>query len=187
MRFFSRPTDHTEAVLRRLSKRLRWFRPSLADAPTPSEQLTHLAQHRLCPAIDQGDPAPLLTALAITEEALAQTPDDELDTALIHLIELVSNWTSWPETPPPILEALESSLGPETRNRWNRIRRQSTVVVGWLRAGAAPEREATADYRTLHDAVLRFLVRSNTQYIDETLAISTADRLRHELATGQGM
>ncbi|GAB3933683.1 hypothetical protein GCM10029976_041530 [Kribbella albertanoniae] len=187
MRFFSRPADPTEAVLRRLSKRLRWFRPSLADAPTPSEQLTHLAQHRLCPAIDRGDTAPLITALTITEDALTESPDDELDSALIHLVELISNWVSWPETPPSVLEAIESSMGPETHNRWNRIRRQSTTVAGWLGAGSAPEREAPADYREVQDAVLRFLVRSNMQYVDETLTISTTDRLRHELATGQGM
>ncbi|GAA1699310.1 hypothetical protein GCM10009745_52320 [Kribbella yunnanensis] len=182
MRFFSRPTDPTEATLRRLSKRLRWFRPSLADAPSASEQLTHLAQHRLCPAIDAGDPAPLITALAVIEEALTPLADDDLDDALTHLVELISNWTSWPETPPAILDALESSLGPETRDRWNRIRRQATLVAGWLDTP-----NPGADHRAVQNADLRFLIRSSHQYLDETVTISTADRLRHELATGQGM
>jgi len=185
---FRRPTDPTEAVLRKLSKRLRWFRPSLAAAPTPSEQLNHLAQHRLCPAIDQGDPAPLAATLAIIEAALVETPDDKLDDALIGLIEVVSNWTSWPETPPAVIEALETSIGPATRERWNRIRRQSTLVAGWLRAGNAPDRtDGGGDYRAVQNPDLRYLLRSSKQYIDDTLAVSTADRLRHELATGQGM
>jgi hypothetical protein len=184
---FRRPTDPTEAVLRKLSKRLRWFRPSLADAPTASDQLVHLAQHRLCPAIDQGDPAPLVTAFAIIEEALAETPADKLDDELVGLIETVSNWVSWPETPSAVIEALETAMGPATLERWNRIRRQSTLVAGWIRAGNAPDRTGGADYREVQDAVLRFLFRSNTQYIDDTLAVGVADRARHELATGQGM
>ncbi len=188
MKIFRRPTDPTEAVLRKLSKRLRWFRPSLADAPTASDQLVHLAQHRLCPAIDQGDPAPLVTAFAIIEEALGETPDDKLDDELIGLIETVSNWVSWPETPPAVIEALETAIGPATRERWNRVRRQSTLVAGWLRAGNAPDRtDGGGDFRAIQNPDLRFLLRSTKQYIDDTLTVNTADRLRHELATGQGM
>jgi hypothetical protein len=97
VRIFRRPTDPTEDVLRRLSKSLRWFRPSLADAPTPDLQLGHLAQHRLCPAIEQGDAAPVVTALTITEEALAGADlDHERGANLDHvltlgLVEVVSN------------------------------------------------------------------------------------------------
>ncbi|WP_405056085.1 hypothetical protein OG474_25485 [Kribbella sp. NBC_01505] len=188
MRIFNRPTDPTEAVLRRLAKRLRWFRPSLADAPTPSEQLAHLAQHKLCPAIDKGDPAPLVTAFAIVEEALASAELTEAtDGALIDLIEVVSNWTSWPETPPEVVAAIDAAIGPATRERRDRVHRQAAVVTDWLRAGDTADREAPATYQAVKNADLRFLVRSNKQYIDETLAVDTADRLRHEMATGQGM
>ncbi|TCC47007.1 hypothetical protein E0H73_43435 [Kribbella pittospori] len=87
MSIFRRQADPTEAVLRRLSRTMRWFRPPLADAPTQLAQLAHLAQHRLCPAIDQGDAAPAVTALAIAEEALAAAdldhePGAKLDEAL---------------------------------------------------------------------------------------------------------
>ncbi|MEU4287927.1 hypothetical protein AB0E63_06880 [Kribbella sp. NPDC026596] len=121
MSIFRRPTDPTEEVLRRLSKRLRWFRPALADAPTPYLQLGHLAQHRLCPAIEQGDAAPVVTALAIAEEALAGADlDDEpganLDHALtLNLVEVVSDWCSWPETSPQVVATIEAGMGPMTR------------------------------------------------------------------------
>jgi hypothetical protein len=187
--FRRRPVDPAEAVLRRLAKRLRWFRPSLDDAPTPSSQLDHLAQHRLCPAIDQGDAAPVITALAITEEALA-TADQELDQALtLSLVEALSNWCSWPETSPEVVAAIDTAMGPLTRARWNSIRAQGTTVADWIRTGGAPDRtgEAPATYRAVKNPDLRFLTRSTLQYVDETLAVGTADRLRHELATGQGV
>jgi hypothetical protein len=76
-----------------------------------------------------------------------------------------------------------------TRTRWDSIRTQGTVVADWVRTGGAPERrgEPPATYRKVQNAELRFLTRSNLQYIDETTAVSTADRLSHELATGQGV
>lgn len=192
MSFFRRrPTDPAEVVLRRLSRSLRWFRPSLDDAPTPALQLDHLAQQRLCPAIDQGDSGPVVTALGIAEEALASADlDRELDHALtLSLIEAVSNWCSWPEAPPQVVATIEAAMGPMTRTRWDSIRTQGTVVADWVRTGGAPERrgEPPTTYRKVQNAELRFLTRSNLQYIDETTAVSTADRLSHELATGQGV
>jgi hypothetical protein len=195
VRIFRRPADPTEAVLRRLSKRLRWFRPSLADAPTPSDQLAHFVQHRLCPAIDRGDTAPVIATLAIVEEALTapgptQALDDTLDHALtVNLIEVLSNWTSWPETPPEVVTAIEAAMGPATRERWHRVHRQAAVVTDWIRDGGDPDRDSgdPAVHRQVENDDLRFLIRSSKQYVDETLAIGIADRLRHELATGQGM
>jgi hypothetical protein len=192
---FRRPSDPTEQVLRRLSKTLRWFRPPLADAPTPDAQLGHLAQHRLCPAIDRGDAAPVVTALAITEEALAgadldHEPIAKLDHALtLGLVEAVCNWCSWPETPPEVVAAIEAGMGPMTRRRWKAVRDQGNTVADWIRNGGAAERtgKTPAVYRGIEDADLRFLTRSTRQYIDETMAVGTADRLRFEMATGQGM
>jgi hypothetical protein len=192
---FRRPIDPTEVVLRRLSKSLRWFRPSLADAPTPDLQLGHLAQHRLCPAIDQGDAAPAVTALAITEEALAgadldHEPGAKLDHALtLGLVEVVSNWCSWPETPPEVVATIEAGMGPMTRGRWNSIRDQGNAVADWIRNGGAADRtgETPAVYREVKDPDLRFLTRSTRQYVDETTAVGTADRVRFEMSTGQGV
>ena len=195
MSIFRRSTDPTEAVLRRLSKSLRWFRPSLADAPTPSLQLEHLAQHRLCPAIEQGDAAPVVTALAIAEEALAGAKLDhessaKLDHALtLGLVEVVSNWCSWPETPVEVVAAIEAGMGPMTRGRWNSVREQGNTVADWIRHGGAADRtgETPAAYREIENTDLRFLTRSTRQYIDETMAVGTADRVRFEMSTGQGV
>lgn len=191
MSIFRRATDPTEVVLRRLSKSLRWFRPSLADAPTPYSQLAHLAQHQLCPAIDRGDAAPVVTSFAITEEALAGAKlDHNLDEALtLGLVEVVSDWCSWPETPPEVVATIEAGMGPLTRGRWNSIRDQGAVVADWIRGGGAPDRtgETPATYREIKDAYLRFLIRSSQQYIDETMTVGTPDRLRFELSTGQGV
>ena len=195
MRIFRRPTDPTEQVLRRLSKGLRWFRPSLADAPTPYLQLGHLAQHRLCPAIDQGDAAPVVTALAIAEESLAGADLDdelgaELDRALtLSLVEVVSNWCSWPETPPQVVATIEGGMGPITRERWNSVRDQGAAGADWIRNGGAADRTGgtPAAYREITNADLRFLIRSDRQYIDETMAVGTADRVRFEKSTGQGV
>jgi hypothetical protein len=192
---FRRRTDPTEVVLRRLSKSLRWFRPSLADAPTPYLQLGHLAQHRLCPAIDSGDAAPVVTSLAVAEEALAAADlgheaDAKLDQALtLGLVEVVSDWCSWPETPPDVLATVEASMGPMTRARWNAVRDQSAAVAAWIRDGGARDHtgEAPATYREIENAELRFLIRSTRQYIDETMTVGTADRLRFEKSTGQGI
>jgi hypothetical protein len=146
VKIFRRPTDPIEVVLRRLSKSLRWFRPSLADAPTPASQFGHLAQHRLCPAIEQGDAAPALTALAITEEALAAAdldhePGGKLDhTLTLDLIEVLSNWCSWPETPSNVVTAIDSGMGPLTRARWNSVREQGNVVADWIHDGGASDR-----------------------------------------------
>ncbi|GAB2673012.1 hypothetical protein [Kribbella swartbergensis] len=195
MSIFRRPADPTEDVLRRLSKSLRWFRPSLADAPTPYLQLGHLAQHRLCPAIDQGDAAPVVTSLAIAEDALAganldHEPGAKLDHALtLGLIEVVSNWCSWPETPPEVVETIEAGIGPMTRARWNAVRDQGTAVADWIRNGGAADRtgETAPAYREIKNADLRFLTRSTRQYVDETIAVGTADRVRFEKSTGQGV
>lgn len=195
MSLFRRPTDPTEVVLRRLSKSLRWFRPSLADAPTPYSQLGHLAQHRLCPAIDQGDAAPVVTALAIAEEALAgvdldHEPSAKLDHALtLSLVEVVSTWCSWPETPPEVVATIEAGMGPMTRGRWNSVRDQGNAVADWIRNGGAADRTGLtpAAYREIENADLRFLTRSTRQYVDETTAVGTADRVRFEKATGQGV
>ena len=195
MRIFRRPTDPTEDVLRRLSKSLRWFRPSLADAPTPYAQLGHLAQHRLCPAIEQGDAAPVVTALAITEEALSganldHEPSAKLDHALtLGLVEVVSNWCSWPETPREVIAAIEAGMGPMTRGRWNSVRDQGNAVADWIHSGGAADRTGATptEYREIKNADLRFLTRSDRQYIDETTAVGTADRVRFEKSTGQGV
>lgn len=195
MSIFRRRTDPTEAVLRRLSKTLRWFRPTLADAPIPHAQLAHLAQHRLCPAIDQGDATPAVTALAIAEEALAgadlaHESSADLDEALtLGLVEVVSDWCSWPETPPEVVAAIDAAMGPMIRERWNSIRDQGAAVADWIRNGHAPDRigQIPATYRTIENADLRFLTRSSHQHIDETLAVGAADRLRFEMSTGQGV
>ena len=195
MSIFRRHTDPTESVLRRLAKSLRWFRPSVADAPTPASQLGHLAQHRLCPAIDQGDAAPAMTALAITEEALAGADlDSEAGAKLDHvltldLVEVLSNWCSWPETPSEVVTAIDAGMGPLTRARWNAVRAQGNVVADWIRHGGAADRtgQTPARYREVEDADLRYLTPSSRQYVDEKLAVGLADRVRFEKATGQGM
>jgi hypothetical protein len=192
---FRRQTDPTEAVLRRLAKSLRWFRPSVADAPTPASQLGHLAQHRLCPAIDQGDPAPATTALAIAEEALAGADLDQesgakLDhTLTLDLVEVLSSWCSWPETPSEVVTAIDAAMGPLTRARWKAVRNQGNVVADWIRNGGAADRTGLppAEYRKVQDPDLRYLTRSTRQYIDETLAVGLPDRVRFEKTTGQGM
>ena len=192
---FRRPTDPIEDVRRRLSRSLRWFRPSLADAPTPYLQLGHLAQHRLCPAIDQGDAAPVVTAFAIAEKALAganldHEPSAKLGHAVtLGLIEVVSNWCSWPETPPDVVAAIQAGMGSLTRERWNSVRDQGNAVADWIRNGGAADRtgQTPAAYREIKNAELRFLTRSTRQYIDETTAVGTADRVRFEMSTGQGV
>jgi len=193
--FRRRPPDPTEDALRRLSKTLRWARPPLADAPTPTAQLGHLAQHRLCTAIDRGDPAPTLTAFVIAEEALAgadldNEPGAHLDYVLtIGLIEVISDWCSWPETPPEVAASVEASLGPLTSKRWDSVRGQGAAVAAWIRDGGALERAGgtPAEYRAIDNEDLRFTLRSSRQFIDETLAVGTADRVRFEKATGQGV
>ncbi|WP_432941016.1 hypothetical protein ACQPXM_32750 [Kribbella sp. CA-253562] len=191
MSLFRRPADPTELVLRRLSRKLRWFRPTLADAPTTEAQFRHLAEHRLCPAIDQGDATPVLTAFAITEEALAAADlHPNLDQALtLTLIEAVSNWCSWPETPSQVVTTIEASMGPLTRARWNAVRNQAATVADWLRAEAPSDRtdDLQAPHREVTDPELRFLTRSTRQYLDETTSVGVGDRLRFELATGQGV
>jgi hypothetical protein len=39
----------------------------------------------------------------------------------------------------------------------------------------------------IEDADLRYLTRSTTQYVDETTAVSTADRVLFEMSTGRGV
>ena len=171
------------------------LRPSLADAPTPYAQLAHLAQHRLCPAIEQSDAAPAVTALAIAEKALAgadlgHEPSAELDEVLtIGLVEVVSNWCSWPETPPEVVAAIEAGMGPMTRGRWHSVRNQGDAVAEWIRNGGTADRTGAppAEYRAVEHADLRFMTRSSRQYIDETMTVGTADRLRFEKSTGQGV
>ena len=195
MSIFRRQTDPAEVVLRRLAKSLRWFRPSVADAPTQASQFGYLAQHRLCPAIDQGDPAPALTALAITEEALAgadlaQESGAKIDhTLTLDLVEVLSNWCSWPETPSEVVTAIDAGMGPLTRARWNAVRDQGNVVADWIRNGGASDRTGPppAEYRKVQDPDLRYLTRSTRQYIDDTMAVGLPDRVRFERATGQGM
>ena len=163
--------------------------------PTPFLQLGHLAQRRLCPAIERGDAAPVATALAITEGALASAdldhePSVKLDHALtLGLIEVVSNWCSWPETPPEVVAAIEAGMGPMTRGRWNSVRDQGNAVADWIRNGGAADRTGAtpAEYREIKNADLLFLTRSDRQYIDETTAVGTADRVWFEKATGQGV
>jgi hypothetical protein len=185
---FRRRTDPTEVVLRRLSKRLQWFRPSLTDAPTPFLQLGHLARHRLCPSIERGDSALVVTSLAIAEDALAgadldDEPGADLDRALtLGLVEVLSNWCSWPETPRDAVATIEAGMGPMTRERWNSVRDQGVAAADWIRNGGAADRtgETPATYREITNDDLRFLTRSTRQYIDETMAVGTADRLRFE-------
>ena len=137
----------------------------------------------------------MVTALAITEEALAgadldHEPGAKLDHALtLGLVEVVSNWCSWPETPPEVIAAIEAGMGPMTRGRWNSVRDQGNAVADWIRNGGAADRtgETPAAYREIKNADLRFLTRSTRQYIDETMAVGTADRVRFERSTGQGV
>ncbi|MEV0789345.1 hypothetical protein [Kribbella sp. NPDC050459] len=62
-------------------------------------------------------------------------------------------------------------------------------MADWIRGGGAADRtaELPARYREIENADLRFLTRSTRQYVDETLAVGTADRLRFEKATGRGV
>jgi hypothetical protein len=158
-------------------------------------QLGHLAQHRLCPAIDQGDAAPTVTALALAEEALAgadlgQEPGARLDHALtIGLVEVLSDWCSWPETPAAAVTAIEAGMGTMTRERWHSVRRQGAAVAAWIRDGGTADRTGKTpdEYRAIENPELWFMTRSDRQYIDETLAVGTADRVRFEKATGQGV
>lgn len=188
VRIFRRSADPVEDVLRRLSKRLRWFRPSLTDAPTAQDQLGHLMQHRLCPAIDQGDAGPVVAALTVVEEALAdgEVSADLHQALTLGLIEVVSDWCSWPETPPEVVAAIRAGMGPTVRAQWESIRDQGTAVAGWMRTEGASG-EAPSRYRGIENPDLRFLVRSTRQYIDETMTVSTGDRLRFEKATGRGI
>lgn len=136
----------------------------------------------------------MATALAIAEEALAgaaldREPGGELDRLLtLGLIEVVSDWSSWPETPAQVVATIEAGMGPMTRARWNSVREQGVAVADWIRTYDAADRTGEpAAYREITNADLRFLVRSTRQYIDETMAVGTADRLRFEKATGQGV
>jgi hypothetical protein len=137
----------------------------------------------------------VVTALAIAEEALAganldHEPSAELDRALtLGLVEVVSDWCSWPETPPEVVAAIEAGMGPMTRRRWNSVRDQGAAVADWIRNGGAADRTGAtpAVYRAVKDADLRFITRSTRQYIDETMAVGTADRLGFEMSTGQGV
>ncbi|NUR98764.1 MAG: hypothetical protein HOV67_26350 [Kribbellaceae bacterium] len=185
MKIFRRSSDPVEDVLRRLSKRLRWFRPSLDDAPTPLEQLGHLAQHRLCPAIDQGDAAPAVTALAIAEDAMSAAQADEVLT--LGLVEVLSDWCSWPETPPEVVATIEDRMDPLTRARWNSIRAQGSAAAAWIRSEVASASQPPVTYQEIENPDLRFLVRSTYQYIDETMTVGTAARLRFEKSTGRGV
>ncbi|WP_132194436.1 MULTISPECIES: hypothetical protein [Kribbella] len=136
-----------------------------------------------------------MTALAITEEALAganldHEPSAKLDHALtLGLVEVVSNWCSWPETPPAVVATIEAGMGPMTRGRWNSVRDQGNAVADWIRNGGAADRtgETPAAYREIMNADLRFLTRSDRQYVDETMAVGTADRVWFEKSTGQGV
>jgi len=135
------------------------------------------------------------TALAITEEALAganldHEPGAKLDHALtLGLVEVVSNWCSWPETPPEVVATIEAGLGPMTHGRWNSVRDQGNAVADWIRIGGAADRtgQTPAAYRKIQNADLRFLTRSTRQYVDETMAVGTADRVRFEKSTGKGV
>ena len=137
----------------------------------------------------------MVTALAIAEEALAGADlDDEpganLDHALtLNLVEVVSDWCSWPETSPQVVATIEAGMGPMTRGRWNSVRDQGAAVADWIRDGGAADRTGAtpAAYREIENADLRFLIRSTTQYIDETTAVGIADRVKFEMATGQGV
>jgi len=137
----------------------------------------------------------VVTALAIAEESLAGADLDdelgaELDRALtLSLVEVVSNWCSWPETPPQVVATIEGGMGPITRERWNSVRDQGAAVADWIRNGGAADRTGgtPAAYREITNADLRFLIRSDRQYIDETMAVGTADRVRFEKSTGQGV
>jgi len=62
-------------------------------------------------------------------------------------------------------------------------------VADWIRNGGAADRTGgtPAAYREITNADLRFLIRSDRQYIDETMAVGTADRVRFEKSTGQGV
>jgi len=70
----------------------------------------------------------VVTAFAIAEESLAGADLDdelgaELDRALtLSLVEVVSNWCSWPETPPQVVATIEGGMGPIIRERWNSVR-----------------------------------------------------------------
>ncbi len=212
MNIFRRsPVDPTEAALRHLSKALRWARPALVDAPEPVDQLGHLAR-RLCEGIDRDQPAETVAALRLIEELLASetrpaTTDapagpgapaaagatfdpehsSELDQRLtLSLIEDLSNWCSWPETPQQAVAAVEGSLGPLVGARWAWIRRQAIEVDRWLdEAGTRSERGAKpAEIRKVSNADLRFRMRSNYHYLDDTKAVGLADRLRFEKSGG---
>jgi hypothetical protein len=88
-----------------------------------------------------------------------------------------------------VVPAIEAGMGPMTRGRWNSVRDQGNTVADWIRNGGAADRtgETPARYRKIENADLRFLTRSTRQYVDETLAVGTADRLKFEKATGQGI
>jgi hypothetical protein len=136
-----------------------------------------------------------MTALAITEEALAgadldHEPGTKLDHALtLGLVEVLSNWCSWPETPSEVVTAIDAGMGPLTRARWNSVRDQGNVVADWIRNGGASDRtgETPARYREIENPDLRYLTRSTRQYIDETMAVGLADRVKFEMFTGKGM
>lgn len=82
-------------------------------------------------------------------------------------------------------------MEPMTRGRWNSVRDQGNAVADWIRNGGAADRAGTGitptAYREIENADLRFLTRSTTQYVDETTAVGTADRVRFEMSTGQGV
>ncbi|WP_427889348.1 hypothetical protein ACQHIV_38955 [Kribbella sp. GL6] len=130
-----------------------------------------------------------MMSLTIAEEALAgDEPNAALDQALtLGLIEVLSDWCSWPETPGEVVAAIEDRMGPMTRARWTSARAQGTAVASWIRGEGASTGETPATYREIENPDLRFLIRSTHQYIDETMTVGIAARLRFEKATGQGV
>ena len=130
-----------------------------------------------------------MTSFAIVEEALAADElSAELDEALtLGLIEVVSDWCSWPETPPEVVATVEAGMGPLTRARWNSIRSQAAAVADWIRDTGERSGETPATYREVENPDLRFMIRSSRQYIDETTTVGTADRVRFEQSTGRGV
>ncbi len=88
-----------------------------------------------------------------------------------------------------MVATIDAGMGPMTRRRWDSVRSQGAAVAAWIRNGGSADRTgATPEaYRAIENADLRFITRSDRQYIDQTLAVGTADRLRFEKATGQGV
>ena len=191
MNIFRRaPVDPSEDALRRLSRTVRWTRPTVDEAPEPQDQLSYLAR-RLCEAIDRGQPAGAVAALGVIEEVFAAqgggdfAPDraNSVDQLLtLGVIEVLSDWSSWPEAPRPAVATVEGALGPLSRQRWNWVRAQADDVARWLEAAGPPgEKALTPDrLRSVSNDDLRYLLRSSHHYVDGTRTVGTADRLLFE-------